>query len=407
MTSTPSTRSQRPSLGSAEAPSAARNRVSPWAALLVGVATVLALVAIDVVDPYYTVARAFTPGDGGASLENQIPDVDPTTNDPLHGANLLETHSTRAQPAADVSLILVSGNSQQFTVAQPAGRPAHEAQLMSDLFAAALERRAPGRFAVYNASAPNQTFVEQLWQGLYWFRVAPRAPAALIIASSFDTYRKAGIRYGFQTLLDLPAFDAALDPYSVADKAYADELAAAKTAFAEQRAAGLTVEQQEDETFEGRIREQMEVFAPYRERQTHKVKLYDLLYRVRVAAGLSPTARRHITGQPWAANWAALEDYVKLARAAGAQVAIYNAPVNPAVSMFYDDEYRAYVRGLQELAMREGCLFADFGGVVPPEHWGQLLDGPDPIHFDQVAHRQMADRLDAAFGPKLVESLAR
>src|SRR5262249_61133604 len=119
------------------------------------------------------------------------------TCDPGHARDLRMTMSLRVEAPDEKFLLLVTGNSQQFTVALPAGgKPTGHARITSDGFLDRLEQRAPHRFAVYNASAPNLHWVEALWQGLYWFGCARHHPAALIIASSFDTYRQTWIRHG-------------------------------------------------------------------------------------------------------------------------------------------------------------------------------------------------------------------
>jgi lysophospholipase L1-like esterase len=142
----------------------------------------------------------------------------------------------------------------------------------------------------------------------------------------------------------------------------------------------------------------------YRQRESRKAEFLLDLYTIRVLGlGISPTTRRHILGQPLAQNFAAMTDLLRLARASGALVLVYNAPVNPAVSMFYEDEYRAYVERLRALAAAESAVFADLATAVPRDLWGYWIDGPDPIHVSEGGHGVIATRLDEAFGPRLAE----
>ncbi len=97
-------------------------------------------------------------------------------------------------------------------------------------------------------------------------------------------------------------------------------------------------------------------------------------------------------------NFTALTDLVRLARASGAGVYIYNAPVNPLVSMFYQEEYDSYLERLRRLAEAESASFANLPDIVPRDEWGYWVDGPDPIHFDEKGHQTLAARLDEAFG---------
>jgi hypothetical protein len=153
------------------------------------------------------------------------------------------------------------------------------------------------------------------------------------------------------------------------------------------------------------LRKALDVVPQYHARQQRKVAFLGTLYALRVyLLALKPTTKRHILGQPLEQNFSALEDLVRLARASGARVIIYNAPVNPAVTLFYDDEYRSYLERLHSFATREGCSYADFSTAVPEDEWGFFIDGADPIHFDEHAHQRMGALLEAKFGPQLVET---
>jgi len=303
------------------------------------------------------------------------------------------------------------GNSQQFTCSLPKGVRAdttHEAPVMNDILASKLVEKAAHPITVYNASAPNQTMVEELWQGIYWFKVGTPRPKILLIASNFDTYRKTGIRNGFQTLLDDRAFVSALDRFPFADRPYGSEFASARRTFESRKEEGVT-QQATGWTFEGWIRDRLDDSVPlYHARQQRKGNFLSVLYLLRVhMLQLRPTTKRHITGQPLAENLSALTDLVRLARASGAVTFIYNAPTNPAVSMFYEEEYRTYLDRLRALAKDESSYFADFSDAVPRDDWGYWIDGPDPIHFDERGHHTMAGRIDAAFGSQMAEVAAQ
>jgi hypothetical protein len=222
-----------------------------------------------------------------------------------------------------------------------------------------------------------------------------------VVQASFDTFRKMGIRSGFQTLLDDARFAARVEAQVASGAPYASEFEAARDSFqarARERAA-----QAGDLSFEQVLRGGLEALPLYRQRQQRRESFFEVLYLARVAAlRIRPTTRRHITGQPLLANFAALGEMARLARGAGARVYVYNAPVNPAVSMFYEDEYRAYLARLRGLAAEEDARFADLAEAVPADQWGYWIDGPDPIHFDEQGHRTIARRLADAFGADLL-----
>src|SRR5580658_4277571 len=98
MTSTPSRELPRPSPASGDAGAAGKALVSPWAVMLVGICTLIVLLALDAFEPYAAVNRAFGLGGGGTAVETQTVRTDPATRDPNGGADLLRTHTSRPQP---------------------------------------------------------------------------------------------------------------------------------------------------------------------------------------------------------------------------------------------------------------------------------------------------------------------
>jgi lysophospholipase L1-like esterase len=148
----------------------------------------------------------------------------------------------------------------------------------------------------------------------------------------------------------------------------------------------------------------MERVALFANREQRKASFLQTLYVLRVhLLGISPTSRRHIAGAPLEQNFEALEDIVALAKRHGTQVLVYNAPVNPAVDMFFPEEYAAYVQRLRALCAGEGIPFADLATAVPENLWGYWIDGPDPIHFNAEGHRVIHARLEAELLPDLAE----
>ena len=342
-------------------------------------------------------------------LSSKSMPMQPALQDPrlwADGDDLRPSLQTRPLLPPQTRQILIMGNSQQYTCSVAKGekpRQDHRAILASDLLAAKLNSGQSASSAVYNSSVPNQTFVEELWQGIYWFRVSPRRPAVLILQSSFDTFRKLGIRPGFQTLLGDPAFAEAQQQFASPGQSYYNEFIAARSDF-EKRKLELGTANGKMVTTEGLLRSVLEKVPLYRDREKERGSFLDILYVARVfALGISPTTRRHILGQPLEENFTALRDLIRLARSSGCRVFIYNGPVNPAVSMFFEDEYRAYLKHLRALAASESSQFEDLSSAVPSMHWGYWVNGPDPIHFNEQGHQVLAERLYQAFGPALLE----
>jgi hypothetical protein len=342
----------------------------------------------------------------GSEAERMQPfRFDPASIGISHGEQVLDAFKTRPLPRAGRRQVVFFGNSQQYTASLPRGAtidPNHFVEITSQLVEAKLEARAPGAFAVYNAAAPNQNFIETLWQGLYWFKVASVKPSAIVIQASFDTFRKTGVRPGFQSLLEDPSFTAVLDEWKAPgqkERPYLAELAKAREEYEDRKIELSLATKEQSWTLEGALRKGLEHVPLYRRREEYKSSMLTCLYLTRVLVfNISPTTRRHITGTPLLDNFTALTDLVRLARASGASVYIYNAPVNPRVSMFFKDEYDAYLERLRSLAEAESASFANFPDVVPSDEWGYWVNGPDPIHFSEQGHRTLAGHLDEAFG---------
>jgi hypothetical protein len=388
------------------APAAPPGELSLARVLGLAVATIAVVVLLGRVNLFGLLQDTITRGDEAERM--QPVRLDPASIGISQGQDILQAFRSRPLPPASRRQVLFLGNSQQYTSSLPRGAaiaPDHLAEITSQLVASKLEGRAPGAFAVYNAAAPNQNFIETLWQGLYWFKVASVKPSAIVIQASFDTFRKTGIRPGFQSLLEDPAFVAALEAWKAPgekERPYLAEMAKAREEYEDRKKelAGATKEQ--EWTLEGSLRKGLDHVPLYRRREEYKSNMLVCLYLARVLVlKISPTTRQHITGTPLLDNFTSLTDLIRLARSSGASVFVYNAPVNPRVSMFFQEEYDAYLVRLRALAEAESTGFADFADVVPSDEWGYWVDGPDPIHFDEQGHKTLAGRLDETFGVSL------
>ena len=366
-------------------------------------ATLVAVGLLGQVNPFGLLQEAITRGDEAERM--QPVRLDPASIGISQNEEPLKAYRSRPLPPPSRRQVVFFGNSQQYTASLPRGAaivPDHFVEITSELFESKLEARSPGGFAVYNAAAANQNFIETLWQGLYWFKVAPVKPSVMVIQASFDTFRKTGVRPGFQTLLEDPTFTAALDAWAAPgekERPYLAEMAKAREEYEARKKELAAATKEQAWTLEGSLRKGLEHVPLYRRREEYKNNMFMCLYFTRVLVfKISPTTRRHITGTPLLDNFTALTDLVRLAKSSGASVFIYNAPVNPRVSMFFQEEYDAYMTRLAALAESESTGFVDLANLVPSDEWGYWVDGPDPIHFDEQGHKTLADRLDAAFG---------
>src|SRR5438105_1484170 len=174
------------------------------AAVVLG--TILVGLALGAADPFGRLTLWLTRGGDDTRVQPQM--LTPDAWDPSFGDGLLDTLSKHRPFPQDADSILVFGNSQQFTISLARGQAAHpgKSPVAADLFIDKLNAATPGRYVMFNGAAANQMFPEALWQAIYWFDVAPDRPRTLLIQSSFDTFRKVGIRPGYQSLLTAPQF---------------------------------------------------------------------------------------------------------------------------------------------------------------------------------------------------------
>jgi hypothetical protein len=369
--------------------------------LVVGTAAVVS--ALGRFDGFEAIQSLLT--HGGETAATQPAKLAPGCWDETAGNDLL-TAVSKDRPFRRGAGVLVLGNSQQYTVSVALGQKldsSRDVHVAIDLLAARLA--ADGRaYGFYDGAAPNQTMPEALWQALYWYEVAHVSPKFLVVQASFDTFRKQGIRPGYQTLLEDAAFGVALDRFEAEH-----EHDAFVSAWSEAKSDALARRRELAESgrfsVEGALRKAMSNVRLFRNRESYKATFLNDIYQLRVKVlHVSPTTRRHVTGAAFEENWSALVALVHLARSHGSRVLIYNAPVNPAVSMFYESEYDAYLQNLAALARTDADGFVDLAHAVAAKDWGFWIDGPDPIHFNEQGHLAMADQLYAAFGPALLST---
>ena len=373
------------------------------------IGTVLCLLALGAVDFFALFnARALQ---GEERTRMQPMHLEPAFIDVSVGEKLHESLSLVPPLDGARARMLFLGNSQQYSASLPRGGvvdESHRPSILSSLFEQSLEAQDPGRWAIYNGSAPNQNYAEALWQALWWFEVGGQPPRALVLQASFDSFRKTGIRAGYQTLLEEPRFRAVVVSHLEAEpRAYAADYLFAMQERDQRLAelAGAASEKGDWKQWspEPALREAMERVPAFAHRFDRKVSFLATLYNLRVLTfRITPTTRRHIAGPPLEQSFAALADLIAEAKRHHAQVLVYNAPVNPAVDMFYPEEYAAYLKRLRALCSAENLVFTDLAETVPRELWGYWIDGPDPIHFNQEGHRIVNASLEREFLPSLV-----
>jgi hypothetical protein len=104
-----------------------------------------------------------------------------------------------------------------------------------------------------------------------------------------------------------------------------------------------------------------------------------------------------ITGEMESYNLAALDSLVRIARADGGRVFLYQQPHRPGEKVFYHDRkaYDAFFVSLQKRYAGQGVYYADLETLVPPEYWGLTNSGKhDVFHFTVAGHERLGRAVD-------------
>ena len=315
-----------------------------------------------------------------------------------------------------VRRIVLTGNSQlqQVTLAGDESLMAQpEATVvdwLSESYAAPLPPRSPA--LCYRLSAGALSYTEMLWMLLYLANHDEVKPDVLVLQANYQGFWNAGLRDGMLSLLDDPAFAAAAaamarpgsSPFAETFE-QAIEKHRANRALQQQHRAGAAAQapawQPAGQILETRTRETLTaVFPLFNQRADHKEDFLNILYRGRVyLLGLRASSARSLSGPRLERSRASLEAIAALCGDRGIRMVVYDAPVNPRVSLFKTEADRAgYLSYLARFSKQSGVPLWDLSAAVPDGAWGRLLDGPDPLHLSRAGHRRLAEALFAKLG---------
>jgi lysophospholipase L1-like esterase len=118
----------------------------------------------------------------------------------------------------------------------------------------------------------------------------------------------------------------------------------------------------------------------------------NVLYRGRLyLLHLKPSTARSISGSRLLAAQSAVDSIATLCATNNVRLLLFHAPVNPNVTLYRMPEDRdAYHHFVAGVASRYGLPLFDFENSISAEHWGRLLNGPDPLHMGRAGQQEMA-----------------
>lgn len=302
--------------------------------------------------------------------------------------------------------ILFLGNSQMHTVSLARGeaRPTGIEKTYVDQIADRLAHDAPST-VTYRLSSSGMSYPEVLWDLTYMMGKPELRPDAIVMQLNYQAFWTGGIRDSILSLLDDPAFHAQIETAAHSDAPYAGAFAEALRRYDEQSqtqskthsqsngaAATFTPSSTPGYAIETEFRKGLDHSSLFRDRSVDKDDIVQFLYRCRLYfLRLKPSTARSISGGRLLAARAAVLDIIHLAHAQNTPLFLFSAPVNPLVSLYRTPEDRASYEGfVQQAAHENGGPLYDFENTIDASHWGNLLNGPDPLHMGREAHALMA-----------------
>ena len=302
--------------------------------------------------------------------------------------------------------ILFVGNSQMHVISLARGeaRPTGTEKTYVDQIANLLAKDSP-QIRTYRLSSSGMSYPEVLWELLYMTGKPELHPDAMVLQLNYQAFWTGGIRESLLGLLDDDAFRHQIEAVIGANEAYSAEFQDALHRYDESKstrnatstanngiAAAFSASKTPGYAIETAVRRVLDRSGLFRGRSDHKNDFVDFLYRCRLYfLRLKPSTARSVSGARLLVSRASVEDAVKLADEKKIQVFLFNAPVNPLVSLYRTPEDKAsYQEFVTKLAKENGGPLYDFEDTITAEHWGNLLNGPDPLHMGRAAHAQMA-----------------
>jgi hypothetical protein len=310
--------------------------------------------------------------------------------------------------------LLFVGNSQMHTVSLARGesRPTGPEKTYVDTIAGEVAREHSDEL-VYRLSSSGMSYPEVLWELMYMVTKADLNPNVVVLQMNYQAFWTGGIRDSLLPLLVDPQFKAKIEVAARSEAEYAGVFEDALQRYHE----GPTVEHQGRASgasgappgvftpststgyaIETYCRRQIDKVALLRQRADYKDEFAQLLYRCRLYfLNLKPSTGRSIGGSRLLTARSAVVSIADLCTANHIQLLMFYAPVNPLVSLYRTPEdrisYRSFVDGV---AARSGVPLYDFENSIPADYWGNLLNGPDPLHMGRRAHRDFAYKMISA-----------
>jgi hypothetical protein len=386
------------------------------AAITLGCTLVLLLLLLTI-HPFLMASEALDALFGVPPKWTQVDDVykNRNTQEVTHGdapVSSLHVLSSFWGMRPDATRILFVGNSQMHTISLAKGeaKPTKLEKTYVDQIADRLSTDSP-QMLTYRLSSSGMSYPEVLWDLMYMMGKPELHPDAIVLQLNYQAFWTGGIRDSILGLLDDEAFRRRIEIAASANEAYSAEFQEAlhrydgrkstRRASTDSNNNGVTATFSASMTpgygIETVARRGLDHDAAFRGRVAAKDDIAQFLYRCRLYfLRLKPSTARSVTGARLFVARAALLDIVKLAHEENVPLFLFSAPVNPLVSLYRTPEDKAsYQEFIAKVAALNGGPLYDFENTISADHWGNLLNGPDPLHMGREAHALMAHEMYA------------
>jgi hypothetical protein len=339
---------------------------------------------------------------------------DPHTQDVTHGENPvpgLQVLAEYWQQYPGSMRLLFVGNSQMHTVSLARGeaKPTGPEKTYVDVITNDVAREHSDKL-VYRLSSSGMSYPEALWELMYMINKPELEPNVVVLQMNYQAFWTGGIRESLLPLLADPQFRAKVGGTAHSDTGYALVFQDALRRYHDT----YTVKQQVPDSassvsvpgvvtasanagyaIETYARRQIDSVTLLRRRTESEEDFAQLLYRCRLYfLKLKPSTARSIEGSRLLAARSAVAGIAEVCSRNHIHLIMFYAPVNPLVSLYRTSEdkasYRSFVAGV---AASGRIPLYDFENSIPAEDWGNLLNGPDPLHMGRRANRDFAQQM--------------
>jgi hypothetical protein len=332
----------------------------------------------------------------GSTAQHVLLATEKTARYDLSCGERLNDYWSSIPDARQTKLTILSGMSQMHSINDP--RPGDQliCQWLDDVLAAKGTR-------VWGFAAPNLCNEEAVFQMVSLVADPATRPNFFIYGICFDKMRNVDLRPGYEDFLRRrPPVSLA---YEAAARRFAEKYPAASAKMLASLAALRQAPQQNDESFEARLRLQTEEFVPLVASRKDlnsqaQYKLFELRNKV---LNITPTSKRPMIQSRFEMNWQFLQMLCDIGIESGVQMIFYIIPLNPqGDNPYIPVEYASFKDRCEKLCVDRRIPFANFETIVPAADWGFFMGGPDFKHFRGPGHKVTATAIVERFGPVLI-----